>query len=55
MSHRLDDCPCLTPILASLDNARDPGELASVSLRNRQILEVVFQPLIRRFDYASVL
>lgn len=52
---RLDDCPCLTPILASLDDTRDPSELTSVSLRNRQILEVVFQPLIRRFDYASVL
>jgi hypothetical protein len=54
-SNRLDDCPILTPILVSLDGTLEPGELRSISLRNRQILEVVFQPLIRKFDYASII
>jgi hypothetical protein len=54
-SNRLDACPCLRPIATSLEDVADPSEIRSFSIRNRQILEVVFEPLIRKFEYASVL
>jgi hypothetical protein len=44
---------CLELIVASLEDAN--GEIRCVPLRNRQILEVVFEPIIRKFEYASVI
>jgi hypothetical protein len=52
---QLDESPCLAPIAASLEGPVNSGEMCGGSLRNRQILEVVLQPLIRKFEYASVL
>lgn len=54
-SERLDEWPCLKPIVTSLKNANDADVTHSILLRNRQILEVVFEPLIRKFAYASVI